>query len=109
MNQELQVQSSNSPEQQLPFALAGECGIRNVAEIAAAFQQRVGGDIRIDARGLTGIDVAVLQLLVSGKKSSAATGHAISIDAEAGGVLHLAMDRAGLGPALQDTLRSNPK
>lgn len=109
MNQELQAQSSNSPERQPAFELVGECGIRNVAEIAAAFQERVGGDIRIDARGLTGVDVTVLQLLVSIKRSAAESGQALSIDAEAGGVLHLAMDRAGLGPALRDTLRPNPK
>ncbi|ORE86518.1 hypothetical protein ATO4_26025 [Aurantimonas sp. 22II-16-19i] len=87
--------------------MSGECGIRNVVEIAAAFEQRLGGDLRIDARGLASADVAVLQLLVSASKSAAATGHDMSIDVEPGGVLQLAVDRAGLAPMFRDILRSS--
>lgn len=90
------------------FELAGDCGIRNVDEIAAALRERAGSDMRIDARGLTGVDVCVLQLLVSASKSAAAAGHTLSIDAGAGGALDLAIDRAGLADAFRDSLGPSP-
>ncbi|MCB8836458.1 lipid asymmetry maintenance protein MlaB [Aurantimonas sp. VKM B-3413] len=86
------------------FDLVGECGIRNVGEMASALQTLADGDIRIDARGLTSADISVLQLLVSARKSAAAKGRTLSITVEEGDVLHRAIDRAGLGSALQDVL-----
>ena len=86
------------------FDLVGECGIRDVEEIASALQKLTDGDIRIDARALASVDVSVLQLLVSARKSAAAGGRSLTITTQEGDVLHRAIDRAGLAPALQDVL-----
>ena len=91
-------------EEPQSLELVGEYGIRNVDEIAAALRERAGSAMRIDARGITSVDVCVLQLLVSASKSAAAAGHTLSIDAGAGGALELAIDRAGLAAAFRDSL-----
>ena len=98
-----QVEIESPTDEPRDLVLAGECTIRNAVEIAATLRERAG-DLSIDARGVTGMDVAVLQLLVSARKSSAAKGCSMQITAPAGGALHLAIDRAGLGPTLRDVL-----
>ncbi len=95
----------SNTEQTGVFELVGDCNIRTIAEIAATLQQRAG-DLAIDARGLTAIDVAGLQLLVSARKSRAANGCAMRIAAEAEGALDLAVQRAGLEPMFRDVLVS---
>ncbi|NDW06877.1 STAS domain-containing protein [Jiella pacifica] len=98
-----QVEIESPTDESRVFELAGDCNIRNVAEVAAAFQQCTG-DLLVDARGLTGVDVAVLQLLVSARKSTAAGGRSMRVAASAGGALDLAVERAGLSPMLRDVL-----
>ncbi|MCE7028603.1 STAS domain-containing protein [Jiella avicenniae] len=103
MKQAEQVKIVSLPDEIRPFELAGDCNIRNAADIAERLQQRTG-DILIDARGLTGVDVAVLQLLVSARKSTAARGCSMRVVAESAGTLRTAVDRAGLGSTFRDVL-----
>ncbi|MBO0902859.1 STAS domain-containing protein [Jiella sonneratiae] len=100
-----QTQTRDGGETPSDYALAGDVSIRDVDALAADLRDRLArGALAIRTGDLQSIDVAVLQLLLSARKSASAAGSAFSIDADEAGTLALAIDRAGLRREFDDVL-----
>ncbi|MER0239548.1 STAS domain-containing protein [Fulvimarina sp. MAC8] len=100
-----QYQTLKPPGASRDISLVDDCGIRNIVDLAAGFQ-RIGceGPIRVDATGLTSVDVSVLQLLVSAKRMVLASNGEFTIVDRPEGVLRSALERAGLGHEFEASL-----
>lgn len=81
--------------------LAGELRAGAAAELrdrlAAAL---AAGDVRIGSAGLTGVDCAVVQVLVSARVTAAQLDRDLQIAVPEGGALGAMLDRLGLRGAL---------
>jgi anti-anti-sigma regulatory factor len=82
-------------------ALDGDLDLRRARDIRALLQDALidRAAVEIDVSGLTGIDVGVLQLLISARKSAEQHGMKLSLDARSSTALQAALVSAGLvGP-----------
>lgn len=77
--------------------LTGELALSTAAEVLAAARHVTfaAGELALDGSGITRIDLAGLQLLVSATKSAAAAGCSLRIE-NPSSALHDALQRAGL-------------
>ena len=78
--------------------LAGSIGLRDAADISARLQSalRDHDDVTVPVGDLTGIDIAVLQVLIAAGRSAADAGRRFHIaDADAGILRHV-LQQAGL-------------
>jgi ABC-type transporter Mla MlaB component len=62
-------------------ALSGDLGIRNVAELLTQLRTALSEhrSITLDCSGLTGADIATVQMLVAARKTAAAEGRALQL------------------------------
>ncbi len=95
-------------DQLLPkFQLSGPVGLRDVAAIRRTLLDAIetGAAVDIDATDVTDIDVSVIQLLISAKRSAMRRHVDLRISAPADGCLAQALSRGGfsgmLGPVAQ--------
>lgn len=67
------------------------------SELAEAL---AAGDVRIDALGLTGVDCAIVQVLLSARRTAAQLERNLQIVGQDGGALATMLERLALSPAL---------
>ncbi len=82
-------------------ALDGDLDLRRARDVRALLQDALAdrAAVEVDVSGLTGIDVGVLQLLISARKSAEHNGMKLSLDARSSTALQAALVSAGLvGP-----------
>ena len=79
------------------IALEGDLGLRDATRLSEQFRDALAkhSAIVIASKGLTGIDISILQLLVSARKTAVAAGKSLTLEAPPGGVLHQILLKAG--------------
>lgn len=81
--------------------ISGEAGIRQAVEIADRLRAALAKHdaVVVVLEAVTGIDITILQLLVSARKTALASGKSICLRAAAGGALRQALIKTGfVGP-----------
>ncbi|MDP2084560.1 MAG: STAS domain-containing protein [Gemmobacter sp.] len=83
-------------DKELQGALRGADAAALRAELAEALAQ---GDVRIGTDGLTAVDTAIVQVLLSARQTAAQTARTLHIDIPSGGTLAAMIDRLALRAA----------
>ena len=86
--------------------LRGTLGLRDAGDLAARLGAAIEANVAVvlSANDLTGIDISILQVLLSAHKSATAAGRSLTFASPAGGVLRQTLIRAGLlGPSGEPT------
>ena len=82
----------------------GAIGLLDVSALAARFRDRLDqGDLALDLTGLTGIDTAGLQLLLSTRVEAAACGRAVTLRMPQDGPVAVQIAQLGLEYAFAPT------
>lgn len=79
------------------IALEGNLGLRDVGQLAEQLRDALAKhkSVRIATKDLTGIDISVLQLVVSARKTAEATGVSLALAEPAGGALRDLLIKTG--------------
>jgi anti-anti-sigma regulatory factor len=92
--------------------LAGDLGLRDAVALTEQFRDALSehDQIVIETEGLSGIDITILQVLVSARKSAEASGKSLTLASPPEGAFAQTLAKAGLlaadggfqgGPAMQ--------
>ena len=79
------------------IALEGDLGLRDATRLSEQFRDAIAkhSEVVMTSKGLTGIDISVLQLLVSARKTALAAGKSLTLEAPPGGALRNILVKAG--------------
>lgn len=79
------------------IALEGDLGLRDAVRLSEQFRDAIAryGQVVVSAQALTGIDISVVQLLVSARKSALAAGRSLTLEAPPDGVLRQVLIKTG--------------
>lgn len=75
---------SNPPSRIL---LEGDVGVRDAARLAEQFSQAIAGPLTIDCTSLSGVDLAVVQVLLAADRTARAAGQSLTLIHLPGGPL----------------------
>lgn len=80
--------------------LSGDMRAGAAADLRDRLQAALGsGDLRISTGGVTAVDCAIVQVLVSARRTAAQLDRKLQVDGQERGALGAMLDRLGLGTA----------
>jgi anti-anti-sigma regulatory factor len=75
--------------------LEGDVGVRDAARLAEQLSQAIAGPLTIDCTSLSGVDLAVIQVLLAADRTARAAGQSLTLIHPPGGPLQQLLVAAG--------------